>query len=174
MFSSIADWLIAKAKKTPYVHLEGYMNRYWLVPFKMTGTGGDQGCYAARWYKNPLVWTLQSFGVAARVHEILTSDKGRSYHDHPWSYVTIILKGGYYELTPRYDRSGLYCGDNLNWRGPGSILFRPANSFHRLVVPTGRSAWTLFITGPYKQKWGFLVHPKNKVSYNEYFESNHE
>ena len=32
------------------------------------------------------------------VHKILKSDLG-DLHDHYWSYVTIILKGGYWETT---------------------------------------------------------------------------
>src|SRR5574341_1517991 len=27
------DWLIERAKRTPYWHLDGYMERYWLVPY---------------------------------------------------------------------------------------------------------------------------------------------
>lgn len=150
----IADKLIERAKRTPYVHLAGYMNRWWLVPYNR-------------------------FGIAARVHQILRPDEDRHPHDHPWWYVTIILRGGYWEITPEL---GVQMSDGAwlatrRWRGPGSILFRRATSFHRLelrpstvpanVRPYGRdfvSCWTLFITGPKRKDhdpehscWGFLV-----------------
>ena len=32
------------------------------------------------------------------VHKILKEDRG-DLHDHYWSYITIILKGGYWETT---------------------------------------------------------------------------
>jgi hypothetical protein len=168
MQTRIADWIIAKAKKTPYDHLTDYMLRYWLVPFPEAGSASSTGCYKAMWYRNPFVWLCQKLDVAARVHCILRSDDARAFHDHPWPYLTIILKGGYYEVRPMYDKSGLYLGDETKWHGPGSILFRPAKSWHRLVILEGQPAWTVFITGKYQQRWGFLPQPKTKISYRDY------
>lgn len=176
MRTKIADWLIAKAKETPYVHLDGYMERYWLIPTKDAGSAGSAGCYTAKWYRNPLVWFCQLLGVSVRVHHILSSDKGRDFHDHPWPFVTIILKGGYFEYRPVYDRSGLYKGAGVQWHGAGSILYRPAKAWHRLTLRNDffgwgegdDSTWTLFIMGPYQQKWGFLTKPDAKQYYREY------
>lgn len=167
----LVDWLIAWAMKTPYWHLEGYMNRYWILPFRFDRAERrkvDTGCYSIRPWRNPAGWLLQRLGVAIRVHHILRSDDDRAFHDHPWSYLTIILRGGYVEVRPVFDKSGLYMGDSRKWYGPGSVLWRPAKSWHRLEVPAGQTAWTLFITGPYRQKWGFLVQPRAKVPYHEY------
>lgn len=140
---SVADQIIAFAKRTPYRHLPGYMERFWILPYGR-------------------------LGVAARVHHILRSDDDCAFHDHPWPYLTIILKGGYFEVTPRFDESGLYLGERREWRKPGSILFRRAKSWHRLEVPDDVDTWTLFITGPRRQSWGFMVQPKNKIYWREY------
>lgn len=133
----IATWLIDKlityAKKNPYFHLEGYMERYWLVK-------------PSRWCP-----------ISIRLHHILRSDDDRHLHDHPWSYATIILRGGYTEV-----REGTKPQGRRKWYGPGSILFRGWKGFHRLEVPEGQTAWTCFIMGPYKHKWGF------KIPYPEY------
>jgi len=137
------DWLINLAKKTPYTHLDDYMERYWLIPYG----------------KLP---------VAARIHHILKSDDDRAFHDHPWPYMTIILKGGYWEVTPSYDMSGLYTGEKRTWHGAGSVLFRKAKTWHRLEIPEGEQTWTLFVTGKWQQKWGFMPNPKTKVPYKEY------
>jgi hypothetical protein len=145
MFKMITDAIINYALKHPWEHLHGYMNRYWVVPY-------------SRWR-----WLL-----AARVHHILRSDHDDVFHDHPWSYLTIILRGGYWEVRPRWNDSGLYTGEERVWYGPGSVLFRRAKSWHRLEIPQGKTAWTLFITFRYQQKWGFLVAPENKVRYEEY------
>ncbi len=142
------------------------MNRWWLVPFASAGNAtmpGD-GTGPASW-RRPFVKLCQALGIAARVHQILRSDQGRDPHDHPWSYLTIILRGGYHE--ERYDELGDLV--SRKWHGPGSILYRPANSWHRLLLPAGYSAWTLFITGPKQQTWGFAVDGK-KVPYRDYFE----
>jgi hypothetical protein len=65
-------------------------------------------------------------------------------HDHPWSFVTILLKGGYLE----------HHEENYIRRYPGEILYRPASWTHDVITPFGRS-WSLVITGPKKNNWGF-------------------
>lgn len=139
----IADAIIRLAMKTPYRHLPNYMNRYWLIPYSR-------------------------FPLAARVHQILRSDDDRAFHDHPWAYVTIILKGGYTEVRPIFDESGLFIGESREWRGAGSILYRPAKSWHRLEIAEGVDTWTLFITGRKVQQWGFLETPKHKIEWREF------
>ena len=116
-------------------------------------------------WRRPIARLLQKLGIAVRVHEILRSDDGRDPHDHPWGYVTVILKGGYFET--RYSSQGVKL--DKTWHGPGSILYRPAGSWHRLDVPNGMVTTTLFITGPKVQSWGFNVDGK-KVPYYEYLE----
>lgn len=64
-------------------------------------------------------------------------------HDHPWKFVTLLLRGGYEELI----------GNTIHWRRPGSILYRPAESSHN--VRTRGVAWSLVIRGRTRRKWGF-------------------
>ena len=71
------------------------------------------------------------------IHKILKSDLG-DLHDHYWSYITIILKGGYWETL----KNGTF------WRGPGYIGFRRASDRHSLSINRGKSAWTLLFVGP--------------------------
>lgn len=157
MLNKVADWLIQRAQRTPYIHLDGYMNRWWLVPYN-------------KW------------GFAARIHQILRSDTDRHYHDHPWAYISIVLRGGYWELTPRLRETawGLdIVGERRRWRGPGSVAFRSAKSWHKLQLPTWTRlnntgceienvpCWTLFITFPKTQSWGFLVEG-TKVLWRDY------
>jgi hypothetical protein len=143
LFQNLAHKLIEKAKQTPYTHLPNYMNRSWLLPYS-------------------------KFRPSARIHHILRSDNDRALHDHPWPYVTVILRGGYFEIKPVYDRSGIYVGNSRKWYGPGSILFRRSCSWHRLELPEGKTAWTLFITGRYTRKWGFMPNPATKVEHTTY------
>jgi hypothetical protein len=159
----IADLLIRRAKQTPYIHLDGYMNRWWLVPYAGAGSWGSAGTERAKFWRRPLTWLLQRFDVAIRVHEILRSDRDRAPHDHPWPYLTVILKGGYTEQ--RYDAGGVLV--STKWHGPGSVLWRPAGSWHRLTLPDGQTATTLFMTGSYRNAWGFNV-AGQKVGYREY------
>ena len=64
-------------------------------------------------------------------------------HDHPWSFVTIILKGGYSEF---------HDGEWV-WRRPGSILYRPAEWSHNVV--TRDVAWSIVFVSRKHREWGF-------------------
>lgn len=170
LFTKFADYLIARAMRTPYTHLRGYMNRYWLVPFTESGSASREGCGPVSIWRRPLAWLLQKCGVAVRVHQILRSDNDRHFHDHPWNYCSVILRGGYLESRPLFE-SGIYQGLDSEWYEPGAILFRRATDWHKLYIDGGKTCWTLFITTKYKQKWGFLMKPENKIPYDGYLKS---
>tara|TARA_B110000977_G_scaffold2808_1_gene3832 strand:+ start:1286 stop:1714 length:429 start_codon:yes stop_codon:yes gene_type:complete len=67
-------------------------------------------------------------------------------HDHPWPFITFILKGGYWEHTP----TGRY------WRAPGTVRFARSGQLHRVELEPGVDVWTLFIPGPKLKEWGFI------------------
>lgn len=160
----LSNYFIARAKRTPYSHIDGYMNRYWLVPYNDPKAG--DGCGPVEFAERPIAWLLQQFDIAVRVHHILRSDTDRHFHDHPWAYISFILEGGYLERFPIYGDSGLTCKQGSRVCARGQISYRPAQSFHRLDVPA--TAWTLFVTFKKEQTWGFLVHPVQKQAYYEY------
>lgn len=79
------------------------------------------------------------------VHNFHKSDPD-DLHDHPWPFITIILKGGYWEHTPK----GKF------WRGAGTINWAGSKSLHRVELEPGVDTWTLFIPGPTVREWGFI------------------
>lgn len=146
MLKRLIDWLIGMAKQRPHKHLDGYMNRYFLIPETRFG--------------------------AVRIHEILTSDDDRAYHDHPFWFISIILKGSYFEWRPVYE-DGVFKFHKGVKRDAGSVAFRRASEWHRLELFDdfdGRPepVWTLFICGQRKRVWGFLNTPKFKTKWDEY------
>jgi hypothetical protein len=90
------------------------------------------------------------------LHRFLKSDPD-DVHDHPWPYATLILKGGYYEWIPQFDNKGNKFGEIAVWRGPGSFRVCSADSYHRIELDPDVECWTLFMPGPQKREWGFLV-----------------
>ncbi len=90
------------------------------------------------------------------IHKFLRSDPD-DVHDHPWPYATIILKGGYYEWVPKFDNTGKKIGETQHWRGPGHFRICKENSFHRIELKADVECWTMFMPGPQKREWGFLV-----------------
>ena len=100
------------------------------------------------------------------VHKFLKSDPD-DVHDHPWPFLTIILRGGYWEWIPVFNVRGAKIHEYCVWRRPGSFRFAQANSFHRIELDPDVECWTLFIPGIKQRDWGFLV--KNRwVQWQEY------
>lgn len=170
----LIDRLIARAKRTPFHHLPGYMNRYWLVPWREVVKRqthdleeATDGTGPVPFRTRPLAWLIQRCGLAVRLHEILRSDLDHDPHDHPWSFVTVILRGGYMEA--RYDTER-HC-IAYQWHGPGSILHRRATDLHKLTLAPDEPCWTLFITGPWRQHWGFQT-AEGKVRARDYTSKN--
>lgn len=91
------------------------------------------------------------------LHKFMKGDPDE-LHDHPWPYATLILKGGYWEVTPK----GRY------WRGPGSFRLAGPKSLHRVELEPGVHAWTLFMPGPKLREWGFIVKGK-WMQHEKYF-----
>ena len=172
---SLVDLIIARAKRTPYFDLADYMGRFWLR---------EHNAAKSNW--------------AMRVHHIKRSDRDRVLHDHPWKNVSILMRGGYWEVLDgemqravengfegaaphlqalygeilvaggrelkRSQRAALRAA-GVCWRGRCAVVVRDARLRHRLIVPKGRDAWSIFIMGPKVQEWGF--HTRDGWVHNE-------
>lgn len=178
----IADWLIERAQRTPYSHLQRedgsyYMRRFWLVPYNYIPSFGPTGCGWVSW-RRPLARILQHMNIAIRVHHILAPDRDRHLHDHPWWWISVVLKGWYLEKIPEFqwpldDLWGLGSEPGvIRMRGQGSYALRRPTDRHAITqIPEG-GVWTLFITFKKVQTWGFYTEA-GKVPHQVY-ESRHQ
>lgn len=130
------------------------LGRYRLIPDRRTGAN-----YMHRYYL--FLKDRKNFPFNATLHKIVRSDDP-IMHDHPWPYMTIVLRGGYWEHTPVYE-NGKIIGEKREWRGPGSIVKRGAREYHWLELDDEKPATTLFFMGPQQREWGFLVEPKKGI-----------
>jgi len=89
------------------------------------------------------------------LHKISRSDADPCMHDHPWRFVSIILRGGYLEHTPK----GSFR------RKVGRIIYHPIPWLHRLELV--KPAWTILIGGSVKRMWGFMT-PTGWEPFEEY------
>ena len=89
------------------------------------------------------------------LHNFKRSDP-QDMHDHPWWWMTVVLKGGYWEHTPR----------GRKWRGPGSVAIKSPQQLHR-VEASSLETWTLFFRGPKIRTWGYKTN-HGWVNYKEY------
>ena len=107
--------------------------------------GSEENPYLLRWFvipRNPI------FNVY--LHRIIRSDEDRALHDHPWSNISILLRGRYVEHT--INSGGIHVKTE---RIAGQWKIRPLGSYaHRLEIIDG-DCWTLFITGFRYRQWGF-------------------
>lgn len=122
-----------------------YLERYYLVSTR----------WLARWFP--------SLSYRIVLHRTLESD-GSGLHDHPWSWASKILSGGYWEATP----------DGKFWRSPSDgWRRRSATDYHRLELEPSNTdeVWSLFIMGPRTKDWGFLSEDGNWVPWREYLDN---
>jgi len=164
---AIADWLIARAKLTPYQHIisadgtEMYMGRWWLF-----------NPYSRETHKAALWWCPWSF----RIHHIMRPDEDRDLHDHPWNARTIILRGWYTEQRPagvewkKAVMAGMVSNPEQKWvdwvmkdacewikRDQGDTASLNHGEYHRIDQVSPGGVITLFITSKWRGDWGFLV-----------------
>jgi hypothetical protein len=83
------------------------------------------------------------------LHQLNAPNWHPECHDHPWSFLAILLKKGYVE-----ECVGPNDTTYQKRRRPGSILWRPATFIHNVITPFGTS-WSLIFTSPKSREWGF-------------------
>ena len=79
------------------------------------------------------------------INHILDNDHGVGLHNHPFPFITIIIKGGYWETNNQGEKT---------WRKKGYIGFRSANTLHRVDLEPGIKPVTIFFAGPYGLRKG--------------------
>lgn len=115
--------------------------------------GKDSDIYLTRWT------LLRLFGWSLKLHCIRKPDHDRCAHDHPWSFWTFVLYGGYEEVIPwPAPKDFPYLMPDLPVKvGVGRLYHRPAEYRHRITKLPRGSAWTLVVTSPARRDWGFWV-----------------
>lgn len=107
-------------------------------------------------------WVLDAVVCSVRVHHFYRSDDPRYKHDHPWWYLTIVLKGYYYDVGEGDTRLVL----------PLRPQFRRALRPH-YVQPGDNGCWSLVFTGRARRPWGFWVKGKFKKAHRFFFDYGH-
>ncbi|MFM0141767.1 hypothetical protein [Paraburkholderia sp. RL18-085-BIA-A] len=187
-------WLHGRARSTPYYDLPGYMLRDWVFGYRSPERNMDNPLWKEGFRPTSSAlyrWLCRH--IAVRAHTILRSDSDRHLHDHPSWSLSIVLEGGYWEVCEpdaQYADSTVYLEVldmiesgapfvldgwwlevakryNIYWRGPGAIVLRRAGAFHRLILPQGTIAKSIFVMGKKSNSWGFKT-PAGKVYWRTY------
>lgn len=92
------------------------------------------------------------------IHWIHTRDGDRAPHNHPMSFLSWVLRGGYTENRWCYTGSGLptFLGERRRRRF--SLARTTRQDFHIITTLTETPTITVLFCGPRRQDWGFLQH----------------
>lgn len=99
-------------------------------------------------------WVLQTPLGGLRLHHFLRGDGDRNPHDHPFGFVTLVLRGSYVDVSDEGR-------DKLR---VGSVRCRPAHHAHRVETD---GCWTLVLCSAMRRRWGFLTE-RGWVPWREY------
>lgn len=125
--------------------------------------GSKDNPYLLRWYLIP-----QNPFFNIYLHKFLRDDDDRACHNHPWRSLS-FSSGDYLELiTPPSGWEDRYIIKRRSFRP----VFREATHTHRIILFRDKERksigfWTLFLTGPRIQEWGFFC-PKGFVHWRDF------
>lgn len=119
---------------------------------------GRERCptYLYRWHLLSTRW------FKAYLHHFVADDWSLDLHDHPKRFVSIGLKGQYYEITQQ----------RCEYFSAPWVRSFPANHIHRLVMRRGwlgeiQDCWTLCLVFKTVKPWGFY-HNGVFIGWREY------
>lgn len=131
-------------------------DRGWPKAKTIMSCQSQHGPLLTRYYLTP------DWPIAVYLHQFHASDEDRALHDHPYSFITCLLSGGYWEHVPiigarwNAEKGGWVDAEAVQrvWRRRFSILFRRAEHKHRVELETAPT-WTLVIRFKKRRLWGF-------------------
>lgn len=98
-----------------------------------------------------LFYIIRTRWFAIQLHRIEAAKPHPQCHDHPWPFITLLIRGGYYE----------WVDDSWHWRKPGTILYRPAVFRHNVL--TKGVSWSIIIRTKKQREWGMMDDCRNQV-----------
>lgn len=99
-------------------------------------------------------------GVRVMLHHFHRPDEDDCMHNHPWAWaLSLVLKGSYVETRMPLLKA-------TRTRVVKFFNLISSHDYHKVDALKG-DVWTLFITGPRVQDWGFLT-PEGHVPWEEF------
>ncbi len=134
-----------------------------MIP-KVEIRGPDGTLYMTRWV------LFKGFWFRIYLHHLHRSDFDRHLHDHPWPFVSFLLKGRYTEVTETVYSKSLPVvtlrenRETLRW-----INYRPDPTVpHRLELDN--PVWSLVFVGRQVRPWGFHMDDGRWVHHEDYLD----
>lgn len=122
-------------------------NWAWMDRFEVPQYDGT-GTYLTRWRVIQTPW----FGLY--VHRYTGPDPRPTLHDHPWRFLSLVLRGGYIER--RLDPVTMTVSEDHLVRRFNYVRAGDAHSIRRLLRDP---SWTLLLVGRRVRTWGYWDEP---------------
>lgn len=108
-------------------------------------------------------WVIgEAFNCGVYLHHFLGDDWATDPHDHPRRFISIGLKGWYWEDIYRHPEKDFpqsypttWLIETLKFQAPWFRSF-PAHHLHRVRASECGDCWTLVIVLPKSRPWGFV------------------
>jgi hypothetical protein len=113
--------------------------------------------YLVRWriIQTPL------FGVY--LHKLGTSDPRDTLHNHPWPFISFVLRGGYLEAV-QSEVPGAYC----RWRHVKRINIKRLRDWHWIHCLYRVPTWTLMFVGRRQRVWQYMDRDGTLTDYDKH------
>jgi hypothetical protein len=131
-----------------------YMGRWNIIKEFETDNRGRDIMHTHTRTSRLLLWATRGKWASIRLHHICRGDHDRDFHNHPFRYKSLVLKGWYAEHVLEDSQV------RVNIHGAGAVNHGDTFTFHRITEVNPGGVWTLFIMGPNTNKWGFNVDGK--------------
>lgn len=110
---------------------------------------------------------LQTPWFGIYLHKLCGPDERASLHNHPWAFISFVLKGGYMEFVPGpfYAKSRYIKRVNVKRFGSKK---NPLSSFHWIAELDRTPTWTLVFVGRRRRVWGYLERDGIFIEYDKH------
>lgn len=108
--------------------------------------------YLWRWHI-----TSDRQGAGVYLHYFLKGDNDPDPHNHPWRFSTYVIAGGYIDEVWKKNEDGTASFSHYEDCVPGKAYEREPDHIHRVMIPEGKTAWTLVFRGTRTKEWGFFT-----------------
>lgn len=140
--------------------VQGKRSPRWAIWSRMTIPCKDGLVYLVRLRIFQFPW----FGIY--LHDIHEDDGERSHHNHPWSFISIVLRGRYVERVCE-DPVGAPAITRDRVHERFSVHRMGRTSAHR-IIQASSGLKTLILVGPREASWGFFEDDGEFVDWQEY------
>lgn len=107
-------------------------------------TFDDDGLYLTRWRIVQTPW------FSLYLHRFDAPDSRPTLHDHPWTFVSLMLRGGYMERRLNPHTMQVDEAHRVRW-----INRVRASDAHAIMTLARVPSWSLLLVGPRVRTWGY-------------------